>query len=313
MDFKSLHLQLFLLLLTFLLLFHPISSRDLNHIHGPSQFLFPKYLIGSRKGHNLEGTHTIKTYLQRYGYLSKSYNIIDTNGVYNNAYDEQLESSIKKYQKFFQLNQSGILDTETLRQMSQSRCSVPDFFESDDNETSMTTSNLHMGSRFKFFPGRPKWPDSKNYSLTFSFINNFPGIFKGEVGDAFLAWYERSRFFFTEVPEGEESDIKISFEVGDHGDGHPFRVGVLAHAFTPTDGRLHFNGDEPFSSEVAEGKYHVRSVALHELGHSLGLAHTEILDAIMYPTLPPNFAKSINSDDVNGLWALYDNFHIGGP
>uniref|UniRef100_A0A9I9DP58 Peptidase metallopeptidase domain-containing protein n=1 Tax=Cucumis melo TaxID=3656 RepID=A0A9I9DP58_CUCME len=302
MDFKSFYLQLFLLL-TSLSLFHPISSRDLNHIHGPSQFLFPKYLLGSRKGHNIEGTHAIKTYLQHYGYLSKNYNIIDTNGVYNNAYDEQLECSVKKYQKFFKLNESGILDRETLSQMSQPRCSVPDIFESEDNETSITTSNLHIRSRYAFFPGRPKWSDSRN--LTYSLIKNFPEKFEAAIVDAFMLWFLRSRFCFTYVSEGQKSDITISFEVGDHGDGHPFKGGVLAHAFSPEDGRLHFNGDKSFSSDLEEGKYHIRTVAAHELGHSLGLAHTNIEAAIMYPTLPSNFSKILSQDDVDGLWNFY--------
>ncbi|CAK9308930.1 unnamed protein product [Citrullus colocynthis] len=269
------------------------------------------YKRGSRKGHNIEGIHSVKTYLQRYGYLSKKYNTIDPNGANNNAFDDHLESSVKKYQKFFKLNESGILDVETLRQMSQPRCSVPDIFENDDNETSVRTSDLHLRSKYTFFPGKPKWPSSTKYSLKYSFIKNFPEEFKVGVNEAFLAWYEQSRFRFSEVDKNVKADIKVSFEVGDHGDGYPFRKGsgVLAHAFGPGDGRFHFNADQSFSVQVRYDKYHVRTVALHELGHCLGLGHSNSEDAIMFPSIPPNFSKGLDMDDVNGLWELYNGFH----
>lgn len=194
---------------------------------------------------------------------------------------------------------------ETLYQMSESRCSVPDIFEKDDNET----SKLHIGSKYTFFPGRIKWASWKKYQLKYSFIRNFPEEFKESVSAAFMIWYERSRFNFTEVVENEDADIRISFEVGNHGDLHPFTKEVLAHTFGPGDGRFHFNAEQSFSVEVTYGKYHVRTLALHELGHALGLAHSTNEDAIMFPSLSPNVVKDLDMDDVNGLWELYNGFH----
>ena len=312
MDFKSSSdLQIFLLLLLASIAFRFIWARDLHDIK-KSQLLFPQHLLGSSKGHNIEGIHTIKMHLQRYGYLSKNYNIIDTNGAYNNAFDDHLESAIKKYQMFFKLPKSGVLDMETLHQMSQARCSVPDIFENNENETSVTTSNLHIGSKYTFFPGRVKWPDSLNYRLTYALINNFPEEFKESVRTAFEIWYGRSRFNFTEVSENEGGNIRISFERGVHGDYHPFTKNskTLAHTFAPIDGRFHFNADKPFSVDVTYNAYHLRTVALHELGHAFGLAHSPSEDAIMFPTIPTNLEKDLDMDDIEGLWELYDGFGV---
>ncbi|GJT03654.1 metallopeptidase, catalytic domain-containing protein [Tanacetum coccineum] len=45
------------------------------------------------------------------------------------------------------------------------------------------------------------------------------------------------------------SDLKICFQKMNHGDGADFDgpLGTLAHAFSPPDGRLHFDVDETWS------------------------------------------------------------------
>ncbi|KAA0037443.1 metalloendoproteinase 1-like [Cucumis melo var. makuwa] len=159
---------------------------------------------------------------------------------------------------------------ETLHQMSQTRCSVPDIFENNDNETNVTTSNLHIGK------------------------------FKESVRMAFEIWYGRSRFNFIEVNENKGGNIRISFERGVHGDYHPLTndTKTLAHTFAPTDGRFHFNADKPFSVEATYGAYHLKTVALHELGHAFGLAHSPSEDSIVFPTIPTNVEKDLDTDDI---------------
>ncbi|PWA96832.1 hypothetical protein CTI12_AA036140 [Artemisia annua] len=94
-----------------------------------------------------------------------------------------------------------------------------------------------------------------------------------------------------------------------HGDGSPFDgpSGVLAHAFSPTDGRLHFDADENWSvgPEPVPDTIDLQSVALHEIGHLLGLAHSEDENAAMWSSFPVGSLKGLNSDDILGVKALY--------
>ncbi|XVE94247.1 hypothetical protein REPUB_Repub01dG0265100 [Reevesia pubescens] len=99
-----------------------------------------------------------------------------------------------------------------------------------------------------------------------------------------------------------------SFEIGDHGDGNPFDGpnGVLAHSFSPTDGRFHYDGAENWVVGATDGAYDLGTVALHEIGHLLGLQHTTIEEAIMYLLIPAGKVKGLNNDDNKGIQALYN-------
>lgn len=71
-------------------------------------------------------------------------------------------------------------------------------------------------------------------------------------------------------------------------------------------GDIHFDNDENFTYGKSTGT-DVLWVAVHEAGHSLGLEHSQKLDAVMYPwyrgTTGNDFG--LTSDDVKGIEALY--------
>jgi hypothetical protein len=83
--------------------------------------------------------------------------------------------------------------------------------------------------------------------------------------------------------------VNIFFATGAHGDPYPFGGpgGVLAHTFYPAPpnpepiaGDMHFNDADTWKIGTNTDVF---SVALHELGHALGLAHSDSPADVMYP------------------------------
>jgi len=61
---------------------------------------------------------------------------------------------------------------------------------------------------------------------------------------------------------------------------------------------------------VAQGscsnEIYLESVLAHEVGHVIGLAHSNTSSALMYPTVSYCSNKAVGSDDINGRNALYN-------
>ena len=136
--------------------------------------------------------------------------------------------------------------------------------------------------------------------------------------NAFNTWQTNSTLTFTRV-YSSDADIKIKWATGNHGDESPFDgpYGVLAHAFYPFPsggyyaGQLHFDDDENWS--VNGTGIDIESIALHEIGHLLGISHSTVSTAVMYPYYS-NIKRELDSDDVEAIWNLYGyNCTISGP
>ena len=69
---------------------------------------------------------------------------------------------------------------------------------------------------------------------------------------------------------------------------------------------ININYNQPWNYGAVEGAYDVKSVFLHEVGHTVGLGHSLVQDAVMFRTFPMNWVRtSFSYDDLNGLSARY--------
>ena len=166
-------------------------------------------------------------------------------------------------------------------------------------------SNIHIVSHYSFFEGNPKWPSTKTH-LTYRFLSNVPSNAINPVASAFQKWQSSTHFTFAQVQTNQNADLEIGFYRADHGDRFPFEGATIAHAFAPPDGRFHYDEDDRWSVGSVADAYHLETVALHEIGHLLGLHHSAERAAIMYFEIGAGEVKNLHEDDIAGIRALYN-------
>lgn len=221
-----------------------------------------------------------KQFLLKYGYLNVSENEL------NELSDEEYLDALVLFQEYFNITSDGELNNETVKLIKTPRCG-------DLDEPSPYL--LHY---YKWRKNILKWHFVK--------VNH---VYKDIAKNAFDIWSKHANVKF--IYNSTKPDIVISFEKGRHRcvkknelcsmglDG----VGkTLAHAFYPKDDQstveIHLDSEENWNHEM------LLSVLIHEIGHALGIFHSNDEEAIMYPFF--NSAKiTLGSDDVNAIQKLF--------
>jgi len=120
---------------------------------------------------------------------------------------------------------------------------------------------------------------------------------------------------FEEVSKYQEAKITLMFIKGNHADNSPFygSGAVKAHAYSPVHSEIHFNDHETFVIRATKNNKgtDLFYTALHEIGHALGIKHSQLGSAAMHATYNPD-NNAFNHDDRKALEYQYPGTKSSG-
>ncbi|MGB7538776.1 MAG: matrixin family metalloprotease [Anaerolineales bacterium] len=250
-------------------------------------------LLRPRERHPLG--ESMRRYLVRFGYLRK-----DACGCPADELCPHVSAALQRFQKIFRLEARGTLTLESFFRGLQPRCAVPDFLPSGFQNAESGPQGVERGDPIVF--SEHHWDSNALRYLRqdgTSDISNEWDIIR----NAMDTWADHSPLTFTETASSADSNLEFDFRRPGEAD-YPFdeegskHSNILAHAHYPLNGQVEFDDHEDW------GDTSLIAVATHEIGHALGLMHTNVEDATMYPWYDSGQA-SLHETDVRGIKSLY--------
>ncbi|OWA53280.1 Matrix metalloproteinase-16, partial [Hypsibius exemplaris] len=247
-----------------------------------------------------------KDYLESFGWLP-SWNPETFRAATTNV----MKKAIRMFQRFWGLPESGEIDEKTQELMAKPRCGVADNVASVDDGTLVADAadggDIEAARRKRYIIQKQvqfgqKWrrKDLK-YRIT-KYSQKIPSsVVDGVIRKALYEWQKVSPFNIT-LKETGPVHMEIRFEPGD-GPGK-----ALAYAYGPgtaEGGDIRFDEYEDWTVRTTNGQ-NLYMVALHEIGHTFGLDHSNTPGAIMNPYYTGYVqGKGLQPDDIAGIQAIY--------
>lgn len=250
----------------------------------------------AKRGSQHPDIEKVQKYLTRFGYLN------DT--IRPGTLDRPTCTALEMFQKTNGLRVTGGLNGETITEIEKPRCGTPDLALVDRVSSGASSDFVLRGCSYT------------KMTYTFRFLSSTSDLGTTQqrqaVRNAFATWASAlCGVSFVERTSGA-TDFEIGWHSGDHGDGSAFdgAGNTLAHAFYPPPcggahaGEMHFDDAESWSLTGNSGSFDTETVALHEIGHLLGLAHSSVVGSVMFPSYG-GVRRALSQDDIDGIRRLY--------
>ncbi|XP_042636339.1 matrix metalloproteinase-21 [Orycteropus afer afer] len=238
--------------------------------------------------------------------------------------------AVRAFQRANQLPATGALDTATLRAMNRPRCGVRDPQGAPELRGGPRPSPAARPRAKRFLQllrplpgGEEAWRDGEAIRVFSRSTLKWRLVGEGYSSQlsaddqrhifrlAFRMWSEVTPLHFREDLTGPSTqvDIKLGFGRGRHlgcprvfdGSGQEF-----AHAWRLGD--IHFDDDEHFTPPTSDTGISLLKVAVHEIGHVLGLPHTYRTGSVMQPNyIGQKPAFELDWSDRKAIQKLYGN------
>ena len=253
----------------------------------------------------------VQNFLKHYGYLD--FSAAAALEATPERLDDATVRALTEFQRRYDVGTPGILDAPTRDFMAAPRCGVADL----------------VGGPSPFFSTLCAW---NRRTLTYAFGDLSDdvreNVARNAVRRAFKTWAKAGvglSFRQVEVDDDDNNDddrkVKpdIFVEWRPAADPDLSMVGgTLAHADFPPGCSIivsglplpcHFDDEEHTWVDGASGGFDIESGALHEIGHLLGMLHTDVSGSVMFPTVSENSTlRGLQSDDLAGIRDLYPPF-----